>query len=722
MNALRKFMHVVPLGILLFLFFFSVYSFTVYGRLRYGDETERYLQAESLVERQTFAIRRVPAHEALGADGKTYYSQFELGYGLLLVPFFTAGKLLSQIATFQDPEAIPIVIMSFANPILTALTCVLLFRFNSRLGVGVGTAVGVTMIYGLATLAWPYTRGLYREAMQAFTLLFAVYAIETFRQEQGKRWILFSGLGYGYLVFTKVSNLVMLPVFLGYLLLIILEQRKQTTATRTGDAIYRSRLAVSLFLLPLCVLLVIQGIVNLLKFGNFFDIGPYNYRDPFPFFSLSTLASGIWGLLFSVEKGLVLYAPPIVLFILSWTAWFRKNRLTAMFVLVLVLTNIVYNGAYRFWEGGTYWGTRYLVLIVPLMLLPFGMLMDEMRGWKRLVLIAFAGVFSLLGLGVQIIGAFVGDRDYLDVTGQWIAIAGAWDLLRNGALDSLFVYLSPQPPGLEINPYGQWLIVIAFLLALWIVARTRTRIVSPVSMQSGSILLVSVWLISLLILITQVFALFQGVKAMQGNTRFVAAETFFEQERYCEAENLYGASLFFDTQFAREAQARIMRISPSAPGENIEIGDLAASVEIQEGIDVTYDSQNVLSESASLRIGASDGKIVTGSTLTEFIPLSPSTRYELSGWLKSLRISEGAAVIGWYEDNGRWGNPKDIDIASMSHTNGWQLFRQAITTQPTTRRGMIKVGLWHATGTLWIEGVLLVKVDEQLSSRGLCNR
>lgn len=711
-GTLKRIVAAMPIEMLLFLFFFCIYSFTIYGRLRYGDETERYLQAQSLVEHQSWAIRPVPAHSALGADGKTYYSQFELGYGLLLVPFYAAGKIVSDLFSIPSPLTSPMLFMSFANPILTALTGAVLFQFSRFIGVQVRTAVAVTIIFGLGTLALPYTRGLYREATQTLALLLAVSAIFVFQKTRHPRWLFSSGIAFGFLAFTKISNLAMLPAFLVYLgFLLYIDKRDIPVSSKFLQAF--------LFLLPIIVLLVMQGIVNQFKFGNFFDIGPYNYKDPLPFFSLATIVSGVWGLLFSLEKGLFIYAPPTVLFFLCWASWFRADRCSAIFVLSLILINILYNGAYRLWEGGTYWGTRYLVLIVPLMLLPIGLTIDSLRGRKQLVFASGLLFVFLVGLGIQILGALVGDRDYLDVTGKWIQVSGALDFFRHGAIDSLFIYL--QPNGFEINLYGWALIALTILLGIWLWQTTRTDVRLEPSFGTGIVVVLSTWTILLGLLITQVLAVYPRVLAGQGNTRFVAAETFFENHRYCEARNLYLASLYFGTDFARHVPARIETISPRAAGLPVEIGALTASIESDTVIEVEYDARESLLNAESLRIGAPAGKLASGATLTEFIQLKPQTRYELTGWLKVSEINEGNAVVAWYEDDGRWRNPLTIDLINLTGTSGWQLLRKEITTLPTTRRGIIKIGLWRAAGTLWVEGIRLVEIDPRIPVRALCN-
>ena len=117
-----------PVSALIFCFFFLIYAVTIYGQLRYGDETERYLQAQSLVERQSFEIRPVPGHETLAPNGKNY-SQFEMGYGILLAPVYFIGKIVNGFFAYPELDWIPLLFVFLVNPVITALTCVVLFWF-----------------------------------------------------------------------------------------------------------------------------------------------------------------------------------------------------------------------------------------------------------------------------------------------------------------------------------------------------------------------------------------------------------------------------------------------------------------------------------------------------------------------------------------------------------------------------------------------------------------
>ena len=112
-----------------------------------------------------------------------------------------------------------------------------------------------------------------------------------------------------------------------------------------------------------------------------------------------------------------------------------------------------------------------------------------------------------------------------------------------------------------------------------------------------------------------------------------------------------------------------------------------------------------------MRIQSAPGKEISIEVDSQFIDVKPNTRYVLSGWSKTEGLyGGGGAVVGWYEDNGKWGSSHGQDVQDILEPRGWQPFRTTITTLPTTRRILIKLGLWNEYGTVWTDGLHLVEI------------
>ncbi len=703
----------IPIGLLLFLFFLATYSLFIYGSIRFGDEAERYYQARSLVDSHSLVIPLIPGEGITGVDGKPY-SQFEMGYGLLVVPFFAFGRVVSTFLSFGDPNWVPVLFVSLSNPVITSLTCLVLFWLARTLGMTRQYAFITTILYGMGTIALPYSRGLYREPTQACTLVGTVFALVRFRHTRDLRWVWIAGTFFGYLALTKVANLFMLPIFLVFLLFV-------SRGSNQGSRLGRLALHAVAFMIPVGLLLTFQGAVNLVKFGNFFNIGPYNYGNPIPYFSIGKVIQGVSGLLFSPTKSAFLFSPAFALFAPTWFAMLRKQRGEALLVLSLVVGNILFSGLYVYWDGGAYWGPRYLVLITPLMVVPIGVALQEATGrWKNMWMVLTA-IALVVGLVVQMLGSLANDREYLDITGRTIDLAGAWDLVRHGSIDSFAFSLSPID-GVRIGAFGWMMGTAAVVLFLGLLAQAGSRdtdvgpsIARTIVGLGGVAILTGVFVVSLVVP-------FPDALASKANTKYVAANAFFVENRFCHAQSLYALALKDQTNFERESMMRLDEIAPGAQGAIVELGDLTANIISTHPAQVDKDYRMTVSEDGAVRLRAPQGLLVSIETDSDFVAVRADTAYELSGWYRSEGVSEsGYGVIGWYEDNAGWQQGRNMEIASFGGTQGWTYFRRTFTTLPTTRRALLKVGMWQTSGTIWVDGIRLVQVEIPAPSP-LCSR
>ena len=110
---------------------------------------------------------------------------------------------------------------------------------------------------------------------------------------------------------------------------------------------------------------------------------------------------GIAGLLLSPGKSVFLYAPPLILAALLWPRFRRAQPALGAFLAAAWILALAFYGSWWAWGGGWCWGPRFLVPLIPLSLLPLGML-PAPRGWRLAAILLVA-----LGVGVQVIGVRV---------------------------------------------------------------------------------------------------------------------------------------------------------------------------------------------------------------------------------------------------------------------------------------------------------------------------
>jgi hypothetical protein len=705
-------------SILLFLFCFSLYISTMSGVINYGDEMEKYRVAQSIVERGEFSFRPTAQKNAIGVGGRTF-SGYELGQTLVEIPFYLLGKIAATVFPVPDSNALTMLFVGLTNPLTTALAVVLLFRTGELLGFRRQTALGLSMVFGLATIVFPYSRSFTREPLLTLLLLLNFYAALKFSTTHANRWLLFAGLASGYLVFTKFIHGVVIPVILIYLLVVIVQRERARGANR-NTLINAALRGAFVFLLPGLTFLMIQMLYAFARFGRITSGLGGLERNPIDIIlaliPLGNPPVAVAGLLFSLDKSVFLYSPPILLAIVAWFFWWRANRRDALLVLALIIAQWATVIFRPDWDGGTWWGPRYLVQITPLLILPIGFMLDALKEMGHKLAVLALSVLSVIGFLIQLVGAFVSDRDYLDTTSRMSTLLGQIDFLRYGALDSLIISLSPENFPIRINPFGLMLIGLAGLLAWGIIANLRRAEPAAPAVKTGLGFLIGVLILMLAAFGLWVVAPYPQIVSAKADTRYVAANNFLKSGHTCRALAYYQMAVERGTNYASPAIFQIDRLWQPAPGKNISLGNPALWIDSTGAANFKVDETSTLTGKGALKFSAPGEQDASIAITSEPITVLSNAPYELSGWLKSLSVyGTGYGVVSIFEDDGNWGKGKVTDLQAIDETSGWRRFRKTFTTLATTKRLFIKAGLHNTFGTLWVDGIQLTQIDPRAS-------
>jgi hypothetical protein len=712
-DSLKRSLNHIPTSIVLFLFFFSIYAFTMSGTIQYGDEIEKYRVAQSIVERQDFSFRPTAMRNVAGVSGRTY-SIYELGQTLLEVPLYVLGKVIYCFFPLPDVNWITMLVVGFLNPILVALAGVVLFKVCSSLGFRYQTSLVLTILFGFGTILWPYSSGFTREPLLTLLLLLSFYTAYLFKTEANVRWLLAAGIIAGYLVFSKFIHAMVIPFLMLYIAFLILENSERAGADAWGTTVDIAR-GLGLFVLPALLFLGLQGLYALVRFGSVFS-GIAGTRDaPWDWILLllsqSSPNSAVIGLLLSPEKSIFLYSPPVILLLVAWFKWLEHQKAEALLFLGLIAVEFGAVLGRPDWNGGTWWGPRYLVQITPLLIIPVGILLESSNRVTRKIWWAVATWLFAVGLLVQVVGTFGNVRDYLDIVGKGTSLTGQIDFLRHGALESLVVYLSPDGFPIQVNPYGLLLLLVAALLGLWLIRSLQCGDVGTTSVRAGLALLVLILLVEFVAFLVWIVAPYPQVLVANGNTKFVAGNLFLADGRRCEAQAMYLLALDRGTMYQRQALERLAELLPRVEGVSIGADDLMHEVEMPDDATVTRDDRVTLLGDGALRISVPSGRDAIVIAVASPFSVQPNQAYEISGWMKTEGVyGSGYAVVTVFEDDGSWGGGRISDLKIMDETHGWQPWWGRVTTLPTTRRLFVKVSLWKTFGTVWVEGIRLAQI------------
>ncbi|MDI6892704.1 MAG: hypothetical protein QMD08_06970 [Actinomycetota bacterium] len=373
-------------ALLILVFFVALYVLTAQGSIQSLDGQIMYELTESLAERGSVAISNPAGVE--GIDGRLY-SKYGIGQSIAVIPLYLIGKV---ILLFFNPgfggTYVTKFMTSMFNPIVTALTCLLLFLFGLKLDYSVRTSLALSFVYGLGTMAWPYSQTFFSEPFTALMLLLSFYAVLSYRKTgaivscRGEgRWLLWAGLSLAIAVLTRMAALIAVPILALYVLLI----SKEKGWSRAFKNLAR-------VLSPLIPVFVFLGFYNAYRFGNPLQAGygMESFTNP--------LFVGLYGFLFSSGKSVFLYNPILILSVVSLIYFYRKYRDEAIGFSLMALIYVIFYAMWAGWDAW-WWGPRYLLVVIPFLVLPLGVFLE---GNWAISLKRVLAVLLALGFIVQI--------------------------------------------------------------------------------------------------------------------------------------------------------------------------------------------------------------------------------------------------------------------------------------------------------------------------------
>jgi hypothetical protein len=359
----------------LFVLVLSVCLLTSSGRVR-SDGYFSYVAATELLAGRPPTVRSLPYGETrapIGALGEQY-AQYGPGWTATMIPVMLAANIV-RARLYVPPESRFLqMAVSSTNSIISALACVALYLLARELGYRRRTGVVLSLSLAFGTLMWSYSREMFSEPACTLAIIAAALFGQRYRRTGGARLLPLCGASVAYAISLKVYWLLLVPFVAGWLVHACLRDRK-------GKAKVAAELAI--FLIPVAIGLVGLAVFSRLSFGSFVALGYLRGR-----FSMGALLSslyslppyvGVLGLLVSPGKSVFLYCPPLIVAIFGIRRFWRREPVLAGWMVGLVLFYVLFFGSREHWDGGHSWGPRYLLPLVPLMLLPLAELIDGER-------------------------------------------------------------------------------------------------------------------------------------------------------------------------------------------------------------------------------------------------------------------------------------------------------------------------------------------------------
>lgn len=354
------------------------------GHIATPDAHLRLAQARNLVSEGSFAVPEGVGHLdhgnlAPGRDGRMY-SVYNPGHVVLLAPIYAIASSLPTPFGFDAHYAAAFG-ASFLGLIAHFLTGLLLLAFLVRIGVDRESSLLAAALFAFGTVSLPHATDGYEHPFEALAVLSSFYLLASRKDRSTDLLHVVVGLVLGLGIAFRYTAVLALP----------------------GLAIvargWRERFLIGLGTIPSIFGMLLY---NWYRFGSFFDTGyPTAWRISHgetaigrTGFDPMNIPENLANLLLSPGKGLLWYAPVLVLVVPAWKHFRDSRAKLADGICIATLLYLTFYSANFAWHGSVWtWGPRYTIPIVPMLMLSIGFLISRRR-WRRAVLVV--GTVSVL--------------------------------------------------------------------------------------------------------------------------------------------------------------------------------------------------------------------------------------------------------------------------------------------------------------------------------------
>lgn len=417
---------------------------TIFGMMLiifiFTNNGHRYSFDEDIVQKQTmYIINGEPGKLYVQGNSTTVYeyplyfphphgqacqnailcSPANVGFSITEVPFILINHNLHLITQetmilgsgdFDDPAYIYwrnsidpdfTFLQLFYGPIFSALSVGVFFLICRTFDFSYKVSILLSLLLGTSTLLWPYSKTTMNVVPDLFFILLGFWFFRKFQLNKSSINLILcsSSLGFGFLVRLD-AVLVIIPLFV-YLLFILRNQNKKIKKFLS-------------FVIPSIISYVLYITINFLRYGN--STTAMSNSSPASMIpgegATHFVLEGLLGLLFSPGVGLFIFVPIFLTAFFAFPDFYKKHKSESILFLSFITIFLIYyaSGGGGWWHGLVAWGPRYLVPIMPFLLIPLGSSIENRKNKAlRMIIItlAVAGFFFNLSYVIQDVSWFV---------------------------------------------------------------------------------------------------------------------------------------------------------------------------------------------------------------------------------------------------------------------------------------------------------------------------
>jgi uncharacterized membrane protein len=326
-------------------------------------------------------VLRLAMTDSLLTQGTVITTHGPINYAplqsFLMLPAYALGYLIGMVAGVS-----PAKMSMFGSaacyflflPVIVSILCALYYKILKEMGVDENTGIISTLVLLFGTFLLSYATGMFSEPLSALLILISFYYFwmaqsGDYTRNNRKNFLYVSLLILNNFVFLLYAGLMVAYVF--WVSWVRRNNRSEAWKMALEGSVCIG-VSVAVFL-----------VYNYLRYGQFLNFG-YEGEG----FTGNWLM-GMYGLLFSFGKGLLIFSPLTFLCIFYFVFNNPKMESLQKFCFATVLISfacylLVYS-KWGVWFGGLCWGPRFLLPFVPLIHLMFPWLWQSLTSANKIL-------------------------------------------------------------------------------------------------------------------------------------------------------------------------------------------------------------------------------------------------------------------------------------------------------------------------------------------------
>tara|TARA_B110000495_G_C23019297_1_gene604371 strand:+ start:451 stop:2040 length:1590 start_codon:yes stop_codon:yes gene_type:complete len=414
------------IALTLFCIFFVVYVFSSDGHRHTFDEEVTLRQATWLstltphpdyvpgVSREGFDFPELFIHPAGFEDRDAaplcnfglLCSAATIGHSIVEVPFLLLNQHLNIISDnaifttddFDDLHYVwwrnsldvnHVFLELFYGPLFTALSVFLFFFVSRTFNITLKNSIVLAFLFGFSTITWAYSQTSFSSVSMTTFILLGFLFFRKYQKENFSLHLIISGssLGFAFLI-RPDSFMILAPMFFFLIALVIYKNFLKLELLDSAKKILS-------FSIPLFLSYGIYQLMGIIRFDTSVTYSGFSTIITHPE-SYTPFYISLFGLLFSPGVGLFIFSPILFLVIVSFSDLYKKNKQDFILLLGIILSFLFWYSLFVVhWHGLSGWSARYLLPLVPFLLIPLGITLSRKLTKGSIFIICLLG-----GLGI----------------------------------------------------------------------------------------------------------------------------------------------------------------------------------------------------------------------------------------------------------------------------------------------------------------------------------